>query len=69
LTLYAVTGPLSMEAVKKLRQRLENATTTVICPRRLRRETQSGGTQLILAAYVLATRQTPSGKSGRMPAT
>jgi hypothetical protein len=30
LTLYACTEPLSMETVQKLRQRFENATTTVI---------------------------------------
>jgi hypothetical protein len=36
LTLYAITGPLSMEVVQKLRRRFENATTTVIYPRKLR---------------------------------
>jgi hypothetical protein len=36
LTLYAITEPLSMETVQKLRQRFENATTTVIYSRKLR---------------------------------
>jgi hypothetical protein len=36
LTLFPITVPLSMEALKRLRQRFENATTTVIYPRKLR---------------------------------